>query len=80
MNFKIAKFAAGNRLSNPRKAMSLQLRSALTSIFILDIELLVPAISSNSVIISGSNNGGRRFEKKSFSAVATALTEKKKNC
>lgn len=33
-----------------------------------------PAISSNSVIKSGSKIGGKCFEKKSFKAVATALT------
>lgn len=70
----MAKLAAGNLLSNPRNAMSLQLRSALTSIFMFEMELRVPAISSSSAIISGSNNGGSRLEKKSFKAVATAFT------
>lgn len=70
----MAKFAAGNRLRSPRNAISLQLRSAFTSIFMFEMELRVPAISSSSVIISCSNNGGSRFEKKSFKAVATALT------
>lgn len=32
------------------------------------------AISSSSVIRSLSNSGGKRFEKKSFNAVATAFT------
>lgn len=75
INLRIAKFAGGNLLSKPRRAINLQLLSALTSIFILfDMALRDPAISSSSAISSGSNKGGSRFEKKSFNAVATAFT------
>lgn len=35
---------------------------------------ILPAISSNSVMRSLSNSGGKCFEKKSFNAVATAFT------
>lgn len=77
INLSMLKFAGGNLFRSPRKANNRQLRSAFTSIFIGFAELrppLEPAISSNSFIISCSNNGGKCFEKKSFKAVATALT------
>ncbi len=40
----------------------------------IDNCLSLPAISSNSLIRSLSNRGGRCLEKKSFKAVATAFT------
>lgn len=45
-----------------------------------EIVFIVPAMSSNSFIMSSSNRGGNRFETKSFKAVATAFTGTSSSC